>query len=297
MRETERTRLEEFLGTLNHLSPHTRSAYRRDLLLLRQYCEREEIRSWRELDGRQIRSFIAARHRQGIGGKSLQRCLSSIRAFYRYLIRQGIGSRNPALGIATPKTPRKLPKTLDVDQTIQLLEIKATEPLALRDRAILELFYSSGLRLSEMAGLNTDSIDLADATVTVSGKGKKIRKVPAGRQALLAVRRWLAVRAKLVKEGENALFINRSGTRLGCRSIQQRLQLWAARQGLAMHVHPHMLRHSFATHMLESSNDLRAVQELLGHADISTTQIYTHVDFRHLAKVYDKSHPRARRKN
>jgi integrase/recombinase XerC len=295
MNETEQARVQEFLATLHHLSANTREAYRHDLQLLVQYCVDSRIADWTRLDGRQLAAFIAARHRNGIGGKSLQRNLSAIRTFYKYLARLNLVSRNPAQGLVTPKTPKRLPRTLDVDQTCQLLEISESDPLSIRDRAILELMYSSGLRLSELTGLDIGSIDQADALVTVTGKGNKTRKVPVGRLALRAVQQWLVVRLQLANQDEPALFVSPRGTRIGPRSIQTRLKQWAIHQGLVTSVNPHMLRHSFATHILESSGDLRAVQELLGHADISTTQIYTHLDFQHLAKVYDKSHPRAKK--
>ena len=295
MIKSEQARINEFLKSLYHLSDRTREAYQRDLGMLVNYCIKHEIPAWDKLDGRQLGSFIATRHRNGIGGKSLQRNLSAIRAFYRYLTKLGLATRNPAQGIITPKTPKKLPRTLDVDQTCQLIEIKETDPLALRDKAILELIYSSGLRLSELTGLDIDKIDMADAVVTVSGKGNKTRKIPVGKQAIQSLRTWLKLRGQFVKENESALFVSQRGTRISSRSVQLRLQQWAIKQGLVTRVNPHMLRHSFATHILESSGDLRAVQELLGHADISTTQIYTHLDFQHLSKVYDRSHPRAKK--
>ena len=260
-----------------------------------EYCDSQGIGSWADLDGRQLRSFIAKRHRQGIGGRSLQRNLSAIRAFYRYLIQSNVVSHNPAHGIVTPKTAKKLPKTLDTDEAVQLVEIKDTGSLSIRDKAIWELMYSSGLRLSELVGLNLDSIDFGDGIVTVTGKGNKTRKVPIGRHAIKAVKQWLKDRAQMTDAEQQALFVSNRGTRISQRSVQSRLRDWAIKQGLSTHVHPHMLRHSFATHILESSSDLRAVQELLGHADISTTQVYTHLDFQHLAKVYDKAHPRAKK--
>ena len=295
MTKTELSKVKGFLASLHHLSEHTQQAYKRDLALLQNYCNENGIKSWEKLDGRQLAGYIASRHRQGIGGKSLQRYLSAIRSFYRYLIKQGSLTSNPAQGIVTPKSPKRLPKTLDVDQTIQLVEIKNSSPLAIRDKAILELMYSSGLRLSELVGLDLSSIDIADSIVTVFGKGKKVRKVPIGNHAIRALKKWLKVRKDCVKDDECALFISRRGTRISARSIQLRLNQWAIKQGLATRVNPHMLRHSFATHILESSSDLRAVQELLGHSDISTTQIYTHLDFQHLTKIYDKSHPRAKK--
>ena len=291
------TQLDDFFKTLHHLSPHTSAAYQRDLQILRQYCEDKYIDNWLILDGQQLRGFVAWRHRNGIGGRSLQRNLSAIRAFYRYLIKLNHVGHNPAVGIITPKSPRKLPKVLDVDQTVQLVEIQDADPLAIRDKAMLELIYSSGLRLSELTGLNLDDIDFADRLITVTGKGNKTRTLPIGKHAHVALQTWLTQRKLFVQDEEMALFVSQRGKRISQRSVQQRLKQWAIKQGLPNHVHPHMLRHSFASHMLESSSDLRAIQELLGHADISTTQVYTHLDFQHLSQVYDKTHPRAHRKS
>ena len=249
------------------------------------------------LDGQQLRGFVAWRHRNGIGGRSLQRNLSAVRAFYRYLIKLNHVEHNPTVGIITPKSPRKLPKVLDVDQTVQLVEIQDTDPLAVRDKAMLELIYSSGLRLSELTGLNLGDIDFADQLITVIGKGNKTRTLPIGKYAHAALQIWLTQRKLFVQDEETALFVSQRGRRISQRSVQQRLKEWAIKQGLPNHVHPHMLRHSFASHILESSGDLRAIQELLGHADISTTQVYTHLDFQHLAQIYDKTHPRAHRKS
>ncbi len=295
MNKTDQLNVEEFLATLHHLSSHTRKAYEHDLKLLSVYCDHNDIHAWSKLDGRMLSGFIASRHRQGISGKSLQRNLSAIRAFYRYLIKHGYSKKNPAQGVVTPKTEKKLPKTLDVDQSVQLVEINSSEPLAIRDRAIFEILYSSGLRLSELVSLDLDSIDINEALVTVTGKGKKTRKIPVGKKAIIAINNWLKIRKNYTTDDVKALFVSQRGSRLGSRSVQKRLNEWAIKQGLATDVHPHMLRHSFASHILESSSDLRAVQELLGHSDISTTQIYTHLDFQHLAKVYDKAHPRAKK--
>ena len=296
MKRSETALVAEFIKTLHHLSAHTRSAYQRDLKFFQDYCEQHDIECWQDLDGRQLSAFVAGRHRQGLGGRSLQRNLAAIRAFYRYLMSAGRVTQNPAMGIVTPKTPRKLPRTLDADQTMQLVEIKDEDALAIRDRAILELLYSSGLRLSELTSLELNSIDMADATVTVLGKGRKMRTVPVGKQAIAAVRLWLKQRPQFAGAEEKALFLSQRGRRISPRTVQLRLKKWAIAQGLANPVHPHMLRHSFASHLLESSSDLRAVQELLGHADISTTQVYTHLDFQHLARVYDQAHPRAQKK-
>jgi len=296
MQASELNHVRNFLETLQHLSPHTQKAYQHDLATLQEYCRIQGVNKWKNLDGRQVRAYAAWRYRQGIGGKSLQRNLSAVRAFYRYLINRDIATQNPAHGIPAPKTPRKLPRALDVDQAARLVSIEDQGPLAIRDRAMLELMYSSGLRLSELIQLNMDNLDLRDALVTVIGKGRKTRAVPVGRYAVDALKKWFAIRKDFVKEEEPAVFINRHGRRLTPRAFQLRLNQWAIKQGIASRVHPHMLRHSFASHLLESSGDLRAVQELLGHADIKTTQIYTHLDFQHLAQVYDQAHPRARRK-
>ncbi len=287
--------IEQFLHTLQHLSVHTSSAYARDLKQLFEYCEKHDIENWQDMDGRQLQKYVAFRHRKGIGGRSLQRSLSAIRSFYKYLLDENEVSQNPAQGLMPPKSSRKLPNVLDVDQTARLLEFDENNPLDIRDRAILELMYSSGLRLSELVSLNLDSIDFNDRLVTVLGKGKKTRTIPVGKVAIKAIVMWLKSRNDLVKSDEDALFISKLGKRISPRTIQQRLKQRAIKQGVEFHVHPHMLRHSFASHILESSSDLRAVQELLGHADISTTQVYTHLDFQHLASVYDSAHPRARK--
>jgi len=291
-------RVEHFLHYLaieRRLSPHTLSNYRRDLKQARDFFAHQGLSDWPQATAHHLRALVAARHRAGIGGRSLQRLLSALRSFYRYLLREGAVGANPAQGIRAPKAPRRLPKALDVDQTAQLLNWNSDEPLAIRDRAIMELMYSSGLRLNEVIQLDAPDIDLKDATVRVTGKGRKVRVVPVGRHARDALNAWLKVRRDLPGQ-ESALFLNRKGGRLSPRTVQQRLQQWGATRGLPARLHPHMLRHSCASHVLESSGDLRAVQELLGHADIATTQIYTHLDFQHLAKVYDNAHPRAKKK-
>ena len=292
--------IERFLATLRterRLSPHTLKNYRRDLDHLVRFCDQQQIRHWRDLTEMALRQYVALRHRQGIGGKSLQRELSAYRSCFRFLLQEGQISANPAVGIQAPRAARKLPDTLDVDRIKRLVEIRGDSPLTRRDRAILELFYSSGLRLAELVGLDLDRLDLADATVEVTGKGNKTRRVPLGRHAVRALRDWLRVRRQLAGVDETALFVSQQGRRLSPRSVQSRLRQWAVKQGIDVRVYPHLLRHSFASHLLESSQDLRAVQELLGHADIATTQIYTHLDFQHLASVYDKAHPRAKKKD
>jgi len=288
-----------FLKHLEHerrLSARTVENYQRDLQRISLYCADRQINSWSELDIHQVRALVATLHRQGLHGRSIARLLSALRSLFRYLLREGEVTHNPAEGVSAPKAKRPLPKVLDVDQVSRLLDIRGKEPLTLRDRAMMELMYSSGLRLAELAGLDLNDVDLRDALVTVTGKGNKTRVLPVGKQALNSIDDWLRVREDLAKPDETALFINRNGGRLARRSIEARMRQWGLRQGLDAKVHPHRLRHSFASHMLESSQDLRAVQELLGHADIGTTQIYTHLDFQHLAQVYDSAHPRAKRK-
>ena len=289
-------KLEAFFQTLAHLSPHTRLAYRRDLTLLDAFRRSGGPGVWAEFDSQHVRHFAALQHRRGLNGRSIQRLLSAVRAFFRFLVRDGTLAHNPADLVRAPKAGRRLPAVLDVDQTARLMQVPATDDLSGRDRAMLELMYSCGLRVSELTGINLADLDLRDRQLTVLGKGRKQRVVPVGKPAVAAVEHWLPQRAAMAPTEEPALFVNRQGRRLGVRSVQARVKQWALRLGLETPVHPHMLRHSFASHLLESSGDLRAVQELLGHADISTTQVYTHLDFQHLAKVYDQAHPRARRK-
>lgn len=278
-------------------SEHTIKSYRRDIKHLSRYCTDKAIAQWTDLQHTDIRAHIAGRHRKGLSSKSLQRELSAIRSFYHYLLKKGQASANPAQHIQAPKQDRKLPKTLDVDQLSGLLEAGASSLLEIRDLAMFELFYSSGLRLSELSGLDVTDLDLPDNTLTVRiGKGGKSRVLPVGSKAVTAIENWLQQRAIKIPAIDSALFVSTRGTRLGQRNIELRLEQWCKKKGIAEHIHPHMLRHSFASHLLESSQDLRAVQELLGHSNISTTQIYTHLDFQHLAEIYDKAHPRAKKK-
>jgi integrase/recombinase XerC len=291
--------IERYLGHLHHerrLSPHTRSNYRRDLEAFVAFADERGIDDWAIVDSALVRDFAAARHRRGLSGRSVQRGLSALRSFYGYLLRERAVALNPAVDVRAPKSPRKLPAIMAVDDMQRLLDRVAQDPLELRDLAILELMYSCGLRLAEAVGLDMDRLDLRGGTVTVTGKGAKTRQLPVGRLAREALARWLAVRPSFAAAQETALFVGRGGRRLSARSVQERVRRWALRAGLPQHLHPHMLRHSFASHLLESSGDLRAVQELLGHADISTTQVYTHLDFQHLAEVYDRAHPRARKR-
>jgi integrase/recombinase XerC len=293
--------LTAFFGQLQvevRASEHTIKSYRRDIEHLIRYCRSKAIDHWIDLKQSDIRAHIAGRHRQGISSKSLQRELSAIRSFYNFLLKKRLAESNPAQHVKAPKQSRKLPKTLDVDQISGLLEAGTGSALEIRDLSMFELFYSSGLRLSELAALNLTDIDLPDRSLVVrSGKGGKSRLLPIGGKAIRALENWLAQRLRMAAAAEPALFVSSRGTRLGPRSIQLRLAQWCRKKGIAEHLHPHMLRHSFASHLLESSQDLRAVQELLGHSNISTTQIYTHLDFQHLAEVYDKAHPRAKKKS
>jgi integrase/recombinase XerC len=283
------------LQTERRLSDNTCRHYRRDLMELLAFCGNCGIDAWGDLDTQHVRQYAAQSHRRGLNGRSIQRRLSAIRGFYNYLLREQVVSRNPGLDVSAPKSAQRLPDTLSVDDIAHLLDGETDEILAVRDLAMLELMYSSGLRLSELVSLDTSDMDLEERVLRVTGKGNKTRLVPIGRKASKAMRDWLRLRPGQLAEGETAVFTGRSGQRLGVRAVQQRVRRYARRRGLAGDLHPHTLRHSFASHLLESSGDLRAVQELLGHADISTTQIYTHLDFQHLARVYDKAHPRARK--
>ena len=292
--------IDRFLDHLKferRVSDHTVSAYRIDLLRLQEFAVQRKIQNIARLAPPQARLFAAGLRHLNLSSRSIARTLSATRSFYKFLIREGEGKTNPFEGISTPRGERKLPRTLNIEQAAQLVMITPDSDLTFRDRAILELLYSSGLRLSEIERSNVCDIDLADKTMTILGKGGKTRIVPVGRHAITAIKSWLQRRQALVSNiEEKALFVSRFGNRLGARASQKRVEYWARRQGLDRSVHPHMLRHSFASHLLESSSDLRAVQELLGHSDISTTQVYTHLDFQHLAKVYEKAHPRARRR-
>lgn len=286
------------LSTERRLSAHTVDNYGRDLHQCAEVLRERHFDSWARVGANEVRLLVATLHRRGKGGTTLQRFLSALRSFYRWLLREGRARDNPAEGIRAPKSGRRLPKALDVDEVNGLLnQSSSDDPLQLRDHAIMELIYSSGLRLAEVLSLDVDTVDFREAAVVVTGKGSKSRHLPVGAPALQALRAWQKARPQLVKSNdEKALFISQRGTRLSPRSVQSRLAQLARQRGLDKHLHPHMLRHSFATHMLESSGDLRAVQELLGHANLSTTQVYTHLDFQHLAKVYDAAHPRAQKK-
>jgi integrase/recombinase XerC len=283
------------LRSERQVSVHTLDNYRRDLDKVLAFCSKEGIADWAALDIQRLRRLVGKLHQQGLSGRSISRLLSAVRGLYRYLNREGLCDHDPANGLAPPKSERRLPKTLDTDRTLQLLDGALEDDfLARRDQAILELFYSSGLRLSELTGLDITQLDLAEGLMQVHGKGSKTRVLPVGRKAREALQAWLPLRA-LSQPADDAVFVSQQGRRLGPRAIQLRVKAAGERE-LGQNLHPHMLRHSFASHLLESSQDLRAVQEMLGHADIATTQIYTHLDFQHLATVYDSAHPRAKRK-
>ena len=283
------------LSIERRLSSHTEAAYALDLAALVEFCDKQGIDEWSRLDSQHLRIFAAHSHAAGLSPRSIQRRLSAARTFFDFLIRRQALANNPGRDVRAPKAQKRLPETVDADQMARLLELPPGDELVSRDHAIMELFYSSGLRLAELAALNVNSLE-SDHTVRVLGKGNKERILPVGRKALEALAKWLNVRPQLANADELALFVGRTGKRLGHRAIQLRVEYWARRQGLPMHMHPHLFRHSFASHLLESSGELRGVQELLGHADISTTQIYTHLDFQHLARIYDATHPRARKK-
>jgi integrase/recombinase XerC len=275
------------------LSPHTLAAYERDARLLVALAER---RAPEALVTPDIRRFVGTLHGKGLAPRSLARVLSAWRGFYEWLARKRIVATNPCSGVRAPRAAKNLPQTLSPDEAVRLVSLDDGSPLGVRDRALFELAYSSGLRVSELTGLDVDSVNARTGEARVLGKGTKTPIVPVGSHALAAIAAWLPRRAQLAKPGEEALFVGARGTRIAPREVQRRIKRWAAAAGLAQDVHPHMLRHSFASHVLQSSGDLRAVQEMLGHASIASTQVYTHLDFQHLARVYDAAHPRARRK-
>ena len=289
-------RFEQHLASERRLSAHTVAAYRRDVAALLAWCRAEQLTEWIQLDHQHVRRFAARSHAQGLGAHSVQRRLAAVRSFLGFLLREGVVQHNVALEVRAPKAARRLPLTLDVDQMARLLSLKPGDALQVRDLALMELLYSSGLRLAEIVGLRLTDLNLEAAQVQVLGKGSKERIVPVGSVAVRALSAWLTERARLVRAAEPAVFVGRSGRPLGARAVQLRIAAHARAMGVPLHVHPHMFRHAFATHLLESSHDLRAVQELLGHASIRTTQVYTHLDFQHLARTYDAAHPRARRR-
>ncbi len=288
-----------YLAQQRRLSSHTVLNYQRDCQQLVVFCQQNAFTDWQQLKPADIRLFAAQLHRNGLAARSIHRMLSAVRSFYRYLLNEGLVDHNPAQSVQAPKAEKRLPKTLDVDQMNALLDSTVTDTfVGCRDRAMMELFYSSGLRLAELAALDLRDIDFAQQLVhVVAGKGDKDRILPIGNKAIEALKVWLDKRDQSGLYQQQALFTTQQGRRLGVRSIQKRLAFWGKKHGISEHVHPHRLRHAFASHMLESSSDLRAVQELLGHSDISTTQVYTHLDFQHLAKVYDAAHPRAKKRS
>lgn len=286
----------DYLRTIKHYSPATLEGYQRDIQgFFKFMSEQEELKNITDARIHDIRAYIASCHRKGLAESSMQRLLSSLRGFYKHLLKDNQIGANPVADVRAPKGAKKLPKVLDVDQVDRLLSGNNNSPLEVRDHAMMELMYSSGLRLSELVNLDVLDMDLKAGQVKILGKGNKTRYLPIGRQAVEAVSAWLALRKSLALAGEEAVFVNNRGSRLSQRAVQKRMREQAQRSELGVHVHPHMLRHSFASHLLESSGDLRSVQELLGHANISTTQVYTQLDFQHLAKVYDQAHPRARK--
>ena len=280
------------LEVVRHLSPHTISSYRRDLDSFFTFLK-EKNDSWEEVQDHQVRGFVAQERRRGLSARSIQRALSSIRSFFNYLLDEEVVETNPAENISSPKPNQLLPKALDTDLVKKLLDFKPQGDIEIRDKAMAELLYSSGLRLSELCGLNVDSVSVKERSCRVVGKGNKTRDLPVGEKAIQSLRDWLLVRKNISSDANKALFLNKNGKRISTRSVQLRLERLSKKRGLPM-VNPHMLRHSFASHILESSGDLRAVQEMLGHSDIGTTQIYTKLDFQHLSKVYDDAHPRAK---
>ncbi len=283
------------LAVERRLSDHTIKAYRRDIKKLFEFSEQRGLMLWQGLNNHTARMFSASLNANGLHAKSIQRILSSGRGLCQYLIQKRLLTTNPFDDVRAPKAEKRLPKTLSVDQVTSLIEIDINDPLSYRDKAVMELFYSSGLRLAELCSLDLHDLNLPEKMVRVTGKGNKMRDLPIGRHADKAIREWLMQRNSLPLKDYEAVFVSIHGNRINPRTIQQRVKLWAAKQGIEISVSPHMLRHSFASHMLESSGELRAVQELLGHSNISTTQIYTHLDFQHLAQVYDDAHPRARK--
>ncbi|HCE1483829.1 TPA: tyrosine recombinase XerC [Vibrio parahaemolyticus] len=290
-------RFYEFLRSEKGLSLHTQRNYKQQLETMAQHLAEMGLKDWSQVDAGWVRQLAGKGMREGMKASSLATRLSSLRSFFDFLILRGEMSANPAKGVSAPRKKRPLPKNLDVDEVNQLLEVNEDDPLAIRDRAMMELMYGAGLRLAELVSVDVRDVQLRSGELRVIGKGDKERKVPFSGMATEWVGKWLRVRGDLAAPGEPALFVSKLGTRISHRSVQKRMAEWGQKQSVASHISPHKLRHSFATHMLESSNNLRAVQELLGHENISTTQIYTHLDFQHLAQAYDQAHPRARKKN
>ncbi len=287
----------QYLQAEKRYSPHTLQAYRRDIQKFTDFCQQQHIDNWQQVDSLLLRQLVAQVHRQGLSGRSIQRFLSSLRSLFHYLLRHKHIKQNPLSGISAPKSPRKLPEVLSPDELDHLLSLDENDPLAVRDMAIMELFYGCGLRLAELVSLDLEQLSRGQTELKLTGKGNKDRRLPIGEKAHAAVQRWIKLRGQLAKEDEPALFVSKRGSRISKTAIAQRLKKWAAAKGMPQRIYPHLMRHSFASHILESSHDLRAVQELLGHENLSTTQIYTHLDFQHLAQVYDAAHPRAKKKS
>lgn len=282
------------LRVARRASPHTVSNYARDLKAIAAAAKSRNLNSWQALQANDVRAIVAEQHRDGIAGRSLARRLSALRGLFNHMMSQGQTETNPAQDILAPRDKKALPATLAPEEVSRLLAQNLNDPMICRDLAMFELMYSSGLRLAELVNIDLADLDLSVGQVRVTGKGGKVRDLPVGEHAIEAINKWLGYRRNLPGSADTAVFLSTRGKRIAPRTVQMRLKKLAESQGLDRDCYPHMLRHSFASHLLESSGDLRAVQELLGHADISTTQIYTHLDFQHLAKVYDESHPRAR---
>jgi len=285
-----------YLENEKRYSIHTCKAYQRDLDNFLEFITPFKMESWPSVTIHHLRQYVVYLNKKKQSAKSIQRKLSSLRSYFRYLMRENILTANPVEGVKAPKVEKHLPKVLDVDQVQQLFSKDETDPLLIRDLAMLELLYGSGLRLSELVSLNLDDLDFSDLSLRVTGKGNKTRILPLGKMAVIGLKKWLPIRINWLKTDQSALFLSKRGSRISARSVQSRLQFWGKKQGLNTGLHPHRLRHSFASHLLESSGDIRSVQELLGHENLTTTQIYTQLDYQHLAQVYDQAHPRAKKK-
>lgn len=279
-----------------NLATNTVKNYSRDIEELGRYCKSIHLQSWEDLRAHHLREYLGKCQSRGLSGRSQQRKLSAIRSFYKFLNREGVAQSSPAIHVLSQKNTMKLPALLDADQMSRILDVKSKKWSTVRDKAMIELFYSSGLRLAELVGVNLCDVFWEESNIKVRGKGNKERIVPIGSKAMYALQEWKKVRTNRCRKDQTALFLSNRGNRISPRNVQARLRYWQINQQIPGKLHPHMLRHSFASHLLESSGDLRSVQELLGHSDISSTQIYTHLNFQHLAEAYDQAHPRASRK-
>ncbi|KAB0458347.1 MULTISPECIES: tyrosine recombinase XerC [Vibrio] len=295
--QTPLSRFYEYLRSEKGLSLHTQRNYKQQLETMAAHLVTLGLKDWGQVDAAWVRQLASKGMREGMKASSIATRLSSLRSFFDFLVLRGEMTANPAKGVSAPRKQRPLPKNLDVDEVGQLLEVSGDDPLSIRDRAMMEVMYGAGLRLAELVSINLKDVLGRQGEIRVVGKGDKERKAPFSGLAKEWVDKWLKVRGDLASPGENALFVSKLGTRISHRSVQKRMEDWGKKQSVASHISPHKLRHSFATHVLESSQNLRAVQELLGHENISTTQVYTHLDFQHLAQAYDQAHPRARKKN